>query len=548
MTDTRPTQEGPDSSNTMKSIAVPRLIATKLHGRAFYESLGSPRKILAPMVDQSEFVWRLLTRSFVPPSQSRDLLSYTPMIHSRIFSTEIKHRHTIFQPVKVSSDGRERPHLDGNPDFDRPLFVQFCSNSPDHLLSAARHVQDHCDAVDLNLGCPQGIAKKGNYGAFLQEDQPLIHSMIRTLHERLDIPVTAKIRVLQTKEQTLEYARMVLDAGASILTVHGRTRDQKGHKTGLADWEILRYLRDNLPPETVLFANGNILNHEDFESCLKATGADAVMSAEGNLSDPSIFTDPPPADQHPREYWRGRDGKGGWRMDAVLRRYLDMIHVHVLEAPPPTRQPLFIPSDLETLLATQTLPTPSPTEPDSASPSADEGPPAKRPKFEVPQPTTLAGTPSHTPGAEDQRLTPKQQTKRGRKVEIKDPNLIAMKPHFFHVLRHLVNRHHDVRDALARCRTGDIPAYEAVLAMVEDRTRDGLLAYERGEDDGFDSGSVQGSVAAAGRVEAVRRPWFVCQPNVRPSVEQAAEKGAITLGKRERRTSDVREQTKVEQT
>ncbi|TKA68329.1 hypothetical protein B0A55_08540, partial [Friedmanniomyces simplex] len=252
---------------------------TKLHGRAFYESIGSPKYVLAPMVDQSEFAWRLLTRSFLPAELRTSILAYSPMLHAKMFADSPKYRAAHFEALKEDGEA----HLDGNPTFDRPLFVQFCANDPECLLEAAKHVQKYCDAVDLNLGCPQGIAKRGNYGAFLQEDWGTIHKLIRNLRDNLDIPVTAKMRVLDTRERTLEYARMILDAGASIITVHGRQRAQKGHYTGLADWSILRYLREQLPPETVMFANGNILQYGDMESCLEATGADGVMSAEGNL-------------------------------------------------------------------------------------------------------------------------------------------------------------------------------------------------------------------------------------------------------------------------
>lgn len=454
------------------------------------------------------------------------------------------------------------PHLDGNPSVgDRPLFVQFCANDPSVLLAAAQHVAPHCDAVDLNLGCPQGIARKGRYGAFLQEEPDLIAELIRTLHEHLDVPVTAKIRVLATREATLEYARRIVDAGASILTVHGRRREMKGHLTGRADWGMIRFLRENLPRETVIFANGNILSREDVDRCLAETGADAVMSAEGNLANPAIFADIPAEDaEGSREYWRGRKGgaskgaeRGGWRLDGIVRRYLDILYTHVLGNKPPERRPLFVPGDDMSWVHDVLKP--------AQQASEEEGPPKKRRKGNDQRSVSDA-----------KQKDGKQKPARAKSKRPDDPNITAVRPHLFSLLRPLVSRHHDVRDALAHWHAGDMDELEHVLDLVEAHTAVALDEYARTDGASWEAeeaemdrklvekylpstvasstttatatvaggsqpqGKPAGVVAVdsdASSVETVRecrRPWWIAQAYVRPLPREALANGSITLG------------------
>ncbi|KAF8531544.1 dihydrouridine synthase-domain-containing protein [Gautieria morchelliformis] len=256
---------------------------SKLGGYDFYRQvLGSPRYVVAPMVDQSELPWRILARRYGAH------LVYTPMINAKVHNNNI---HVAYRDVNFNIPNME----EGGP-ADRPLIIQFCANDPDLLLQAAKLVESHCDAVDINFGCPQDIARRGRYGCFLQDDWDLVFRLINILHTNLSIPVTAKFRVFPSIQKTVEYAQMMERAGAQILTCHGRTREQRGVNSGLADWDTIRAVKQavNVP----VFANGNILYASDIPRCLAHTGADAIMSAEGHLYNAALFAALPSGPSH----------------------------------------------------------------------------------------------------------------------------------------------------------------------------------------------------------------------------------------------------------
>lgn len=233
----------------------------------FYkEVLGAPKHILAPMVEQSELAFRMMSRQFGSE------LCYTPMWHAGIFVRDAKYRNDAIETAPK----------------DRPLLFQFCANDPETFANACALAEPHCDGVDLNLGCPQMIAHRGHYGAFLMEEWELIEKMIKTACERITKPVTCKIRIYESIEKTIEYVKRLEKAGAQIITVHGRMREQRGPMTGIANWEHIKAVKENV--SVPVFANGNIQYLRDVEECIKYTKVDGVMSAEGALYNPAIFT------------------------------------------------------------------------------------------------------------------------------------------------------------------------------------------------------------------------------------------------------------------
>jgi len=70
----------------------------------------------------------------------------------------------------------------------------------------------------VNCGCPQRIAKKGRYGAFLLENQPLVRRIVSTLVRELEAPVSVKMRVLPSEKDTMEMVKMLEDCGIQLLT------------------------------------------------------------------------------------------------------------------------------------------------------------------------------------------------------------------------------------------------------------------------------------------------------------------------------------------
>ena len=109
------------------------------------------------MVEQSYLPFRMLTRKHGAQ------LAYTPMLNSKLMTNVQDYIPKNFSTVPE----------------DYPLFTQLCGNDPEKILKAAKMVESESTAIDINFGCPQNIAKKGNYGSFLLEKPNVIESIIK---------------------------------------------------------------------------------------------------------------------------------------------------------------------------------------------------------------------------------------------------------------------------------------------------------------------------------------------------------------------------------
>ena len=113
-----------------------------------FKHIPSHSQILAPMVGGSELAFRLLCRRYGVD------LAYTPMMNSERFAIDEQYRNEEFQSTPT----------------DRPLVAHFSANHPQTFLTAVKHIEHLCDAVDLNLGCPQRIAHAGHFGSYLLDE------------------------------------------------------------------------------------------------------------------------------------------------------------------------------------------------------------------------------------------------------------------------------------------------------------------------------------------------------------------------------------------
>jgi tRNA-dihydrouridine synthase B len=234
---------------------------------------GTPRALRcrvlqSPLAGVSDRIFRELVRRWAP-----DALLFTEMVNAT--SLELGHGRRKVEELAEEAG---------------PIGVQLFDHRPAAMAEAARRAEAAgAFLIDINMGCPvKKIAKKGG-GSGLIRNPELAARIVDTVAAAVAIPVTVKTRLgwcgasgCDTSPGAVGWCRQLEAAGAQLLTLHGRTREQ-GFK-GRADWGAIAAVKRALAIPVI--ANGDINSPEDALRCLAETGADGVMVGRGTMGAP----------------------------------------------------------------------------------------------------------------------------------------------------------------------------------------------------------------------------------------------------------------------
>jgi tRNA-dihydrouridine synthase B len=168
-----------------------------------------------------------------------------------------------------------------------PHMVQLAGCEAEWMSRAAKLAEDACaDIIDINFGCPAKRVTNGYAGSALMRVPDLAQSLVEAVVGATSLPVTVKMR-LGWDDDSLnapEIARRAVDAGAQMITVHGRTRQQ--FYKGEARWELVRAVVEAVPVPVVV--NGDITDLTKAREALERSSAAAVMIGRGAQGQPWV--------------------------------------------------------------------------------------------------------------------------------------------------------------------------------------------------------------------------------------------------------------------
>lgn len=168
------------------------------------------------------------------------------------------------------------------------VVFQMGTADPERALKVAKLLENDVAGIDVNMGCPKDYSCKGGMGAALLSQPDNVHKILTTLVQGVSMPVTCKIRILPTIEETVGFAKMVEETGIVALAVHGREKHERSR-----DPVHINVIREVAKAVSIpVIANGVSLlvnTYKDIEKYRQETGCSSVMLARAAQWNPSIF-------------------------------------------------------------------------------------------------------------------------------------------------------------------------------------------------------------------------------------------------------------------
>ncbi|MGM0770529.1 MAG: tRNA-dihydrouridine synthase family protein [Halobacteriota archaeon] len=221
--------------------------------------------LLAPMADVTNLAFRLMCKKYGASLSFTEMISSNAVVH-----------------------GNEKTFLRGMTcEEERPFGVQLFGNCPENITSAALIVEEmfEPELIDINLGCPSPVITNAGCGSALLHSPDLVSDIISDLYKNVSTPLTAKIRILESMDDTLDIANRLEEAGVCGITVHGRTREQ-GYQ-GFADHSYAKRIKEEL--SIPIIANGDVSDGVSAKHILEYTGCDGLMIGRAAMGDPHLF-------------------------------------------------------------------------------------------------------------------------------------------------------------------------------------------------------------------------------------------------------------------
>ncbi len=167
--------------------------------------------------------------------------------------------------------------------------AQIFGNNPEIMAQAAILALEisGCDFIDINMGCPMPKVANAGDGCGLMRTPELAGEIVSAVAKAVPVPVTVKCRLGWDKGSinVLDFAQRMEDSGASMLSIHGRTRSML--YSGVADWDMIAKVKQKLSVPVI--ANGDIISGETAIKCKKWTNADGLMIGRATFGNPWIF-------------------------------------------------------------------------------------------------------------------------------------------------------------------------------------------------------------------------------------------------------------------